>query len=54
MENGIDLTILLPFQVRGKERTEEQWKRLFDASGFKLVKCHPTRGNTFITEARPI
>jgi len=41
-------------QVRGKERSQQQYEDLFDASGFKLVKCHPTRSPMWITEAIPV
>jgi len=40
--------------VRGKERSQQQYEDLFDASGFKLVKCHPTRSPMWITEAIPV
>jgi hypothetical protein len=38
----------------GKERTEEEYRRLFDAAGFALVRVVPTRSWISVFEGQPI
>ena len=49
----IDLEMLV-FTDGGKERTRREFEALFAASGFELVKIHPTIAIESIVEARPI
>ena len=41
-------------QLRGKERSKQQFEDLFEASGFRLASCHPTRGPMWFIEADPV
>jgi hypothetical protein len=44
----------------GRERSEQEWKTLLEAAGFKLVGVHPVDGdalmarNVGIVEAEPV
>jgi len=37
----------------GCERREEEFKNLFDSSGFKLTQIIPTKDNVLILEGKP-
>ena len=47
----MDLTMLLVHS--GRERTEEEFRRLFAATGFALARIVPTSGALSVIEARP-
>ncbi len=49
---GIDVVMLAV--TGGLERTEAQYKNLFDASGLRLERVIQTRGPISILEASPI
>jgi hypothetical protein len=39
------LDLLMMLAIRGKERTQEQWERLYAASGFRVVSMTPLHDN---------
>ena len=47
----MDLTMLLVHS--GRERTEDEFRRLLAAAGFDLVRIRPTSGAVSVIEARP-
>ena len=47
----IDLEMLV--MPGGKERTEEEFRKLFDASGFTLTRVVPTKSPLSVVEGRP-
>ena len=38
----------------GKERTEEEYRALYEATGFKLTSITPTRSDVSVIEGRPV
>lgn len=48
----IDLNMLVMTGVR--ERTEEEYRRLLEAGGFRLTKVIPTESPMSIIEAEPV
>jgi hypothetical protein len=38
----------------GKERSQQQFSRLFEASGWRLTRLTPTSGVFMVIEAEPI
>ena len=38
----------------GQERTEAEYRALFDAAGFKLIKIYPTAVSFSILEGMPV
>ncbi len=48
----VDLMMLL--QVGGRERTEEEFRTLFEAGGFKLTRLIPTKSRVSIVEGVPV
>jgi len=47
---SLDMTMLA---ISGKERTEEEWKRLFTEAGFKDYKLFPIFGFRSLIEVYP-
>jgi hypothetical protein len=37
----------------GRERTEEEFRRLFDRAGYRLTRVVPTQSPLSVIEARP-
>jgi hypothetical protein len=50
-ENLLDLNMLV--MSGGRERTEAEYRRLFEASGFQLIRRIPTMAPTSVIEAMP-
>ena len=48
----MDLTMML--FVGGKERTEEEFRDLFEASGWQLSRVIPTASQLSVIEGRPV
>ena len=48
----IDLNMLV--MTGGKERTQDEFAKLFDAAGFKLLRVIPTEAPTSIIEGQPV
>jgi hypothetical protein len=48
---AVDLDIEMLVFASGHERTEDQWRSLLDAAGFKLVQAVPLAGITGLVEA---
>jgi hypothetical protein len=42
---------MLAMTEGGCERTEKEYRELFEASGLKLLKVHPTKGIVSVVEA---
>jgi hypothetical protein len=51
MGKVMDLEMLV--MAGGKERTEQEFRELFDRSGFTLTRIVPTRSPLSVLEARP-
>jgi hypothetical protein len=47
----IDLEMLV--MAGGKERTEQEFRELFDRAGFTLTRVVPTKSPMSVLEARP-
>jgi hypothetical protein len=48
----IDLNMLV--MTGGRERTEEEFRRLFDASGFRLTRIVATESPFSVIEGKPM
>ena len=51
--SGMNKTVPVFMQLRGKERSKQQFEDLFEASGFKLKNCQSTRGPMWFITAVP-
>ncbi|MEP7244827.1 MAG: methyltransferase [Gammaproteobacteria bacterium] len=51
---GKDADMIMLAFPGGMERTEEEYRVLFEKSGFRLTKVTPTRSAVCVVEGRPI
>jgi hypothetical protein len=50
---GKDMDMIMLAFPGGKERSEEEYRALFEPSGFRLSKVTPTKSGVCVVEGRP-